>query len=82
MKILQLEIPCEQNERNEFEILKLIDKNKDIEFRFFNIFKEKKLIDKRMNAAKKILNDFPNTKIIFQTKSLKRLESNFLFFTS
>ena len=82
MKILQLEIPLELNETNEFKILKLIDKNKDIEFRFFNIFKEKKLIDKRMNAAKKILNDFPNTKIIFQTKSLKRLENNFLFFTS
>ena len=82
MKILQLEIPFKINETNEFEILKLIDKNKDIEFRFFNIFKEKKLIDKRMNAAKKILNDFPNTKIIFQTKSLKRLENNFLFFTS
>ena len=82
MKILQLEIPFELNDTNEFEILKLIDKNKDIEFRFFNIFKEKKSIDKRMNAAKKILNDFPNTKIVFQTKSLKRLENNFLFFTS
>ena len=82
MNILQLELPFELNETNEFEILKLIDKNKDIEFRFFNIFKEKKFIDKRMNAAKKILNDFPNTKIIFQTKSLKRLQNNFLFFTS
>ena len=82
MKILQLEIPFELNETNEFEILKLIDKNKDIEFRFFNIFREVNLIDRRMKAAKKILNDFPNTKIIFQTKSLKRLKNNFLFFTS
>ena len=31
MKILQLEIPFELNEKNEFEILKLIEKNKDIE---------------------------------------------------
>jgi len=82
MKILQIEIPLELNETKESKILKLIDKNKDKEFRFFNIFKEKKFIDKRMNTAKKILNDFPNTKIIFQTKSLKRLENNFLFFTS
>ena len=82
IKILQIEIPIGLNERNEFEIFKLIDKNEDIEFRFYNIFKEKYFIDKRMKYAKKILNDFPNTKIIFQTKSLKRLENNFLFFTS
>ena len=82
MKILQLEIPIGLNEKNEFEIFKLIDKNKDKEFRFFNIFKEKEIIDKRMIRAKEILNDFPNTKIIFQTTSLRRLENNFLFFTS
>ena len=82
MRILQLEIPVELKEKDQFEIFKLIDKNKEKEFRFFNIFKEKKFIDKRMNSAKKILNDFPNTKIIFQTTSIKRLEDNFLFFTS
>jgi len=82
MKILQLEIPIEINEKNEFEILKLIEKNSDKEFRFFNIFKEKNFIDKRRNGAKKFLKDFPNTKIIFQTTSFETLKNNFLFFTS
>ena len=79
MKILQIEIPIGLNKTNEYKIFKLIEKNEDKEFRFYNIFKEKKLIDKRMRGAKKILNDFPNTKIIFQTKSIKRLENNFYF---
>ncbi len=82
MKILQMELPIGLNGVNELEILKLIDNNKDKEFRFYNIFKEKDLIKKRMKGAKKILNDFPNTKIIFQTKSFERLKSNFLFFSS
>ena len=82
MNIIQIEIPIGLNEVEEFEIFKLIENNQDKEFRFYNIFKEKNLIDKRMNIAKKFLQDFPNTKLIFQTKSLKRLENNFLFFTS
>ena len=82
IKILQLEIPIGSNETNELEIFKFIDGNKDKEFRFYNIFKEKELIIKRLNCAKKILLEFPNTKIIFQTTSFKRLKSNYNFFTS
>lgn len=77
-----VQIPLPKYDSNFDKILKFISKNNNKEFRFFNLFKEPEYISKKMKQAKKLLLNFPNTKIIFQTSSLKRLKENIDFFNS
>ena len=79
--IVQIPFPVYFDDKYD-KIKQLIRKNNHVEFRFFNVFKERHHISERMDQAKKLLLNFSNTKIIFQTSSLKRLRENIDFFTS
>ena len=56
------------------------DKYPNIEIRLFGIFRGD--IKNKMQDSKRFLDDFPNIKIVFQTDSIERIESNYDYFKS
>lgn len=74
VKLIQTKLP-EKNSQDEKIIYELLDKNKQLELRFFNVFRGQD-ISKNIMRARYFLENSKQTKIIFQTRSKERINEN------
>tara|TARA_B100000212_G_C26911649_1_gene338083 strand:- start:107 stop:484 length:378 start_codon:yes stop_codon:yes gene_type:complete len=74
LTLIQTKLPMDNKEEEKI-INELIDKNSQLELRFFNVFRGPD-ISKSILKARFYLENFRQTKIIFQTRSKKRLTEN------
>ena len=74
LKLIQTKLPLDNTEEEKI-IKELLDKNSQLELRFFNVFRSPD-ISRSILKAKFYLENFRQTKIIFQTRSKERLTEN------